>query len=119
MYKRQAQNLADTQAEPEERKEYGFIAVSSGDGLSEIFKGIGADYLIEGGQTMNPSTEDMLNAIDKVNAENIFILPNNKNIIMAAQQARDLTEDKNIIVIPSRTCLLYTSLVNSGHCRSA
>ena len=108
-----AQNLADTQAEPEERKEYGFIAVSSGDGLSEIFKGIGADYLIEGGQTMNPSTEDMLNAIDKVNAENIFILPNNKNIIMAAQQARDLTEDKNIIVIPSRTVPQgITALVN-------
>lgn len=86
-----------------ERRTYGFIAVSSGDGLSEIFKGIGADYLIEGGQTMNPSTEDMLNAINKVNADNIFILPNNKNIIMAAQQARDLTEDKNIIVIPSKT----------------
>ena len=89
------------------------IAVSSGDGLSEIFKGIGADYLIEGGQTMNPSTEDMLNAINKVNADNIFILPNNKNIIMAAQQARDLTEDKNIIVIPSKTVPQgITALVN-------
>lgn len=96
-----------------ERKTYGFIAVSCGDGLSEIFKGIGADYLIEGGQTMNPSTEDMLNAIDKVNADNIFILPNNKNIIMAAQQARDLTEDKNIIVIPSKTVPQgITALVN-------
>lgn len=96
-----------------ERKQYGFIAVSSGGGLSEIFRGIGADYLIEGGQTMNPSTQDMLNAIDKVNAENIFILPNNKNIIMAAQQARDLTEDKNIIVIPSRTVPQgITALVN-------
>lgn len=95
------------------RKQYGFIAVSSGGGLSEIFRGIGADYLIEGGQTMNPSTQDMLNAIDKVNAENIFILPNNKNIIMAAQQARDLTEDKNIIVIPSRTVPQgITALVN-------
>jgi len=96
-----------------ERRTYGFIAVSSGDGLSEIFKGIGADYLIEGGQTMNPSTEDMLNAINKVNANNIFILPNNKNIIMAAQQARDLTEDKNIIVIPSKTVPQgITALVN-------
>ena len=96
-----------------ERRTYGFIAVSSGDGLSEIFKGIGADYLIEGGQTMNPSTEDMLNAFNKVNADNIFILPNNKNIIMAAQQARDLTEDKNIIVIPSKTVPQgITALVN-------
>lgn len=96
-----------------ERREYGFIAVSSGEGLSDIFRGIGADCLIEGGQTMNPSTEDMLKAIERVNAENIFILPNNKNIIMAAQQARDLTEDKNIIVIPSRTVPQgITALVN-------
>lgn len=85
------------------RKEVGFISVSAGEGLSEIFKGLGVDYLIEGGQTMNPSTEDMLNAIDQVNADTIYILPNNKNIILAAQQARDLTEDKNIIVIPSKT----------------
>ena len=99
--------------EPEERREYGFIAVSCGDGLSEIFKGIGADYLIEGGQTMNPSTEDMLNAIAHVNADHIFILPNNKNIIMAANQARDLTEDKEIIVIPSKTVPQgITALVN-------
>lgn len=98
---------------PSERREYGFIAVSSGEGLSDIFRGIGADCLIEGGQTMNPSTEDMLKAIERVNAENIFILPNNKNIIMAAQQARDLTEDKNIIVIPSRTVPQgITALVN-------
>lgn len=98
---------------PSERREYGFIAVSSGEGLSDIFRGIGADCLIEGGQTMNPSTEDMLKAIERVNAENIFILPNNKNIIMAAQQARDLTEDKNIIVIPSRTVPQgITTLVN-------
>ena len=98
---------------PAERREYGFIAVSSGEGLSDIFRGIGADCLIEGGQTMNPSTEDMLKAIERVNAENIFILPNNKNIIMAAQQARDLTEDKNIIVIPSRTVPQgITALVN-------
>ena len=99
--------------EPEERREYGFIAVSCGDGLSEIFKGIGADYLIEGGQTMNPSTEDMLNAIAHVNADHIFILPNNKNIIMAANQARDLTEDKEIIVVPSKTVPQgITALVN-------
>ena len=103
-------------AEPEpaaEHKKYGFIAVSCGEGLSEIFKGIGADYLIEGGQTMNPSTEDMLNAIDKVSADNIFILPNNKNIILAAQQASSLVEDKNIIVIPSKTVPQgITALVN-------
>lgn len=88
-------------AEP--RKETGFISVSVGEGLSEIFKGLGVDYIIEGGQTMNPSTEDMLQAIDHVNADNIFILPNNKNIILAAEQAKSLTEDKNIIVIPSTT----------------
>ncbi|MCR5846747.1 MAG: DAK2 domain-containing protein [Lachnospiraceae bacterium] len=86
-----------------EAKEYGFIAVSVGDGMSEIFKSIGADYIIEGGQTMNPSTEDMLNAIEKVNAKHIFILPNNKNIVMAANQARDLTENKEVIVIPTKT----------------
>ena len=81
----------------------GFIAVSIGDGLSEIFKDLGVDYLIEGGQTMNPSTEDMLEAIEQVNAENIFILPNNKNIILAAEQAAKLTGDKNIIVLPTKT----------------
>ncbi|ROR29453.1 hypothetical protein EDD66_103391 [Mobilisporobacter senegalensis] len=85
------------------RKEVGFIAVSVGDGINEIFKGLGVDYLIQGGQTMNPSTEDMLNAIDQVNADTIFILPNNKNIILAAEQAKELTEDKQIIVIPSKT----------------
>ena len=87
----------------EPRKKDGFIAVSAGSGLSEIFKGLGVDFVLEGGQTMNPSTDDILNAIDKVNAENIFILPNNKNIILAANQAKELTEDKNIIVIPSKT----------------
>ena len=103
----------EAKEEPEERREYGFIAVSCGDGLSEIFKGIGADYLIEGGQTMNPSTEDMLNAIAHVNADHIFILPNNKNIILAANQARDLTEDKEIIVVPSKTVPQgITALVN-------
>ncbi|MEY8337224.1 DAK2 domain-containing protein [Lachnospiraceae bacterium 62-35] len=85
------------------RKKYGFIAVSIGKGMEEIFKGIGTDCLIEGGQTMNPSTEDVLNAIDKVNADNIFVFPNNKNIILAAEQAKSLTEGKNIIVIPSQT----------------
>ena len=93
----------EVKEEPKELKEFGFIAVSVGDGMSEIFKSIGADTIIEGGQTMNPSTEDMMNAIDKVNAKHIFILPNNKNIIMAANQARDLTEDKDIIVIPTKT----------------
>lgn len=80
-----------------------FIAVSIGEGMNEIFKELGADYIIEGGQTMNPSTEDMLNAIDQVNAESIFILPNNKNIVLAANQAKELVEDKNIIVIPTKT----------------
>ena len=98
------EKLAAQEAAPAQpAKEVGFIAVSVGEGLTEIFKGLGVDYLIEGGQTMNPSTEDMLNAIEKVNAKNIFILPNNKNIILAAEQARDLTEDKKIIVLPTKT----------------
>ena len=88
-------------AEP--RKPVGFIAVSIGEGINEIFNGLGVDYLIEGGQTMNPSTEDMLNAIDAVNADTIFVMPNNKNIILAADQAKTMTEDKNIVVIPSKT----------------
>ena len=101
-----AEKLAAQQAEAkkaEPRKEVGFIAVSIGEGMNEIFRDLGADYIIEGGQTMNPSTEDMLNAIDQVNAEHIFILPNNKNIILAANQAQTLTEDKDIIVVPSKT----------------
>ncbi|MCQ2421820.1 MAG: DAK2 domain-containing protein [Lachnospiraceae bacterium] len=84
-------------------KELGFIAVSIGEGMNEIFRGLGVDYVIEGGQTMNPSTEDMLTAIDQVNAKNVFILPNNGNVILAATQAKSLVEDKNIIVIPSKT----------------
>ena len=84
-------------------KETGFIAVSAGDGINEIFRGLGVDHIIEGGQTMNPSTEDMLNAIDEVNADTVFILPNNKNIILAANQAKAMTEDKKIIVIPTKT----------------
>ena len=98
-----AEKLAKAQAEAEPPKENGFIAVSAGSGLTEIFRELGVDYLIEGGQTMNPSTEDMLNAIAKVNAETIYIFPNNKNIILAANQARDLTKDKKIIVVPTKT----------------
>lgn len=94
-------------------KEMGFISVSIGEGINEIFTGLGVDYIIEGGQTMNPSTEDMLNAIDRVNAKNIFILPNNKNIILAANQAASLVEDKNIIVIPTKTIPQgITALIN-------
>lgn len=85
------------------RKDMGFVAVSIGSGLNDIFRELGADYLIEGGQTMNPSTEDMLNAIKQVNADHVFILPNNKNIILAAQQAKALVEDKEIIIIPTKT----------------
>ncbi len=85
------------------RKEVGFIAVSIGEGMNEIFKGLGVDYIIEGGQTMNPSTEDIMNAVDRVNADTIYVLPNNKNIILAAEQARSLVEDKKLIVIPSKT----------------
>ena len=98
-----AKEKAEREAQQQNRKPVGFISVSIGAGIAEIFKDLGVDYLIEGGQTMNPSTEDMLNAIAKVNADTIFILPNNKNIIMAANQARDLTEDKEIIVIPTKT----------------
>ena len=100
-----AEKLAREQAEKEKEppKENGFISVSVGEGLSQIFRELGVDYLIEGGQTMNPSTEDMLNAIDQVNAKTIYILPNNKNIVLAANQARDLTEDKTIIVVPTKT----------------
>ena len=98
-----AEKVAEQQAKAEPEKEVGFISVSVGEGMGEIFRELGADYLIEGGQTMNPSTEDVLQAISHVNAKNIFIFPNNKNIILAANQARDLTEDKNIIVIPTKT----------------
>ena len=94
-------------------KEMGFVSVSIGEGMNEVFRGLGVDYLIEGGQTMNPSTEDLLNAIENVNAKTVFILPNNKNIIMAANQAVDLVEDKQIIVIPTKTIPQgITALVN-------
>ena len=105
-----AQIMAEKQKAEEEqakanepKKKYGFIAVSVGEGLDEIFKGLNVDYIISGGQTMNPSTEDILNAVDKVNAETIFVLPNNKNIILAANQAESLVEDKQLVVIPSKT----------------
>lgn len=106
---RDAEKVAQQQKEEEQktssepRKEMGFITVSIGEGLNEIFRELGADYIIEGGQTMNPSTEDMLNAADHVNADTIFILPNNKNIVLAANQAKDLIKDKNIVVIPTKT----------------
>ena len=108
-----AQKLAKEQEEQDkkdaaakaakERKKYGFISVSVGEGLSALFKELNVDWIIEGGQTMNPSTEDMLNAIAEVNADTIYIFPNNKNIVLAANQARDLTEDKEIVVVPTKT----------------
>ncbi len=98
-----AQVAAAKEKKKEPRKQVGFIAVSIGDGMNEIFRELGVDYIIEGGQTMNPSTDDMLTAIDNVNADHIFILPNNKNIILAANQARSLTKDKDILVVPTKT----------------
>ena len=114
MEQKEASQTAEEETKAEEpMKEMGFIAVSIGEGMNEIFRGLGADYLIEGGQTMNPSTEDMLDAIEKVNAKSIFILPNNKNIIMAANQAATLVEDKEIIVLPTKTIPQgITALVN-------
>lgn len=100
--KGQEQKEAEKQAEEMPHKEHGFISVSVGDGLNDIFRELGVDYVIEGGQTMNPSTEDILDAISKVNADNIFLLPNNSNIILACEQAKDLTKDKNIYVIPTK-----------------
>lgn len=99
-------DVAPTAAEevpPAELKEVGFVAISVGSGLTEIFKGLGVDYIVEGGQTMNPSTEDILSAVEKVHAKHVFILPNNKNIILAAEQARDIVEEKVIHVIPTTT----------------
>lgn len=103
LFKQSEQENAVAEEPMMEHKDVAFIAVSVGEGINEIFKSLGVDYIIEGGQTMNPSTEDMLNAIEKVNADTIYILPNNKNIIMAAQQAKSMTEDKEIIVIPTKT----------------
>ena len=99
----QQAQAAEAKKKKEPRKSVGFIAVSIGEGMNEIFRELGVDHIIEGGQTMNPSTDDMLNAIDEVNADHIFILPNNKNIILAANQAQSLTKDKDIIVIPTKT----------------
>ncbi len=109
-----AQADAAPQAQKEqEQKEIGFIAVSAGDGLSEVFRGLGADYMIEGGQTMNPSTEDILNAVEKVAADHVFVLPNNKNIILAANQAAELSEEKKVHVIPTKTIPQgITALIN-------
>ena len=103
MSEQQKEGAAKEKEPVMEKKDTAFIAVSIGEGLNEIFKGLGVDYIIEGGQTMNPSTEDMLNAIDKVNADHIIILPNNKNIILAANQAKSLVEGKEIFVIPTKT----------------
>ena len=102
---RDAEKMAKEQKQKkkESQKEFGFIAVSIGEGLNEIFKELGVDYIIEGGQTMNPSTDDMLNAIDEVNAKHVFIFPNNKNITLAANQAKSLVKDKEVIVIPTKT----------------
>jgi DAK2 domain fusion protein YloV len=100
-------------AKDEPRKKMGFIAVSIGEGINSIFRELGADYIIEGGQTMNPSTDDILNAVSHVNADNIFILPNNKNIILAANQAVELCEDKHLVVIPTKTIPQgITALIN-------
>lgn len=109
----QQKNETETEKPQEAQKEMGFVAVSIGEGMNEIFRGLGADYIIEGGQTMNPSTEDMLTAIEQVNAKHVFILPNNSNIIMAANQAAALVEDKEIIVIPTKTVPQgITALIN-------
>ena len=99
----QAKERKEKHEKQTEQKDVGFIAVLVGEGLKDIFEGIGVDYIIEGGQTMNPSTEDILDAISKVNAKTIYILPNNKNIILAANQAASIEEDKKILVIPSKT----------------
>ena len=101
--KEEKEENAQPKKPAEPPKEFGFIAVSAGEGLSEIFKSLGVDYIIEGGQTMNPSTADILDAVEKVNAKTVFILPNNKNIILAANQASELTAEKDILVIPTKT----------------
>ncbi len=113
---RAAQEQTDNVTQPENQepeKDYGFVAVSAGAGLSEIFKGLGVDYIIEGGQTMNPSTEDIVDAIQKVNAKTVYVFPNNKNIILAANQSVYLVEDKEVVVVPSKTIPQgITALIN-------
>ncbi len=103
MSEKQKEETKEAEPEAAPKKEVGFIAVSVGEGINEIFEGLGVDHMIEGGQTMNPSTADMLDAIEKVNADTVFILPNNKNIILAAEQAAHMVEDKKIVVIPTKT----------------
>lgn len=98
-----AEEAKEKEMEQQPKKDNGFIAVSIGEGIKEIFTQLGVDYIIEGGQTMNPSTEDMLTAIEKVNADHVYILPNNKNIILAAEQAKYLVEDKEVLVVPTKT----------------
>ncbi len=104
-------------AEPQPRKENGLLAVAVGDGIAEIFESIGVDLIVSGGQTMNPSTEDLVNAVRQIPAERVFILPNNSNIIMSAQQAQELVEDQEIIVIPTKTIPqgMAAALAFSGH----
>ncbi|MCM1256594.1 MAG: DAK2 domain-containing protein [Roseburia sp.] len=110
---KEMQGTAEKPAKTEPEKEMGFVSVSIGEGLNEIFKGLGVDYIIEGGQTMNPSTEDVLKAVESVNAKNVFVLPNNKNIILAANQAASICEEKNVIVIPTKTIPQgITALIN-------
>ena len=102
------------------KKDFGFVTIVAGEGLAEIFKGLGVDSVIEGGQTMNPSTEDILNAADSVNADVVFVLPNNKNIILAAQQAASIVEGKKIVVIPTKTIPQgITAMINFEATRSA
>ncbi len=103
LFKMAEKQKEEVQPEAAPKKEAGFIAVSAGDGIEEIFKGLGVDYIIEGGQTMNPSTADILDAVEKVNADTVYILPNNKNIVLAAEQAAHMAEDKKIVVIPTKT----------------
>lgn len=117
--KAEALKKQEVEKAPKPRKEIGFISVSIGEGINEIFKGLGVDYIIEGGQTMNPSTEDMLNAIEEVNADTIFIYPNNSNIVLTANQAKELTEDKNIVVVPTKTVPQgITAIINFVHDKS-
>ena len=102
------------------KKDFGFITIAAGEGLAEIFKGLGVDEVIQGGQTMNPSTEDILNAADKINADTIFVLPNNSNIILASNQAASIIEDKKLIVIPTKTIPQgITAMINFELTRSA
>ena len=110
---RSTDDLDGSGADDRPQKEYGFVAVCAGSGIADTFRDLGADVIVEGGQTMNPSTEDILTAIRKTPAETVFVLPNNKNIIMAAEQARDLVKDRNVIVIPSKTVPQgFTAMMN-------